>query len=241
MRYIILLSSLGLSFGLNACKINGFSEGSPNKFSGGAFLGKGSSNVTDGTKGQGEGKNGEGNGNGKGEGEGEGNGEGVGTNDPDGGVIDIPQKPEVPGDVTGGKVVTKEPTDSDKKIISNCAKALGIELPLNQGQVRTIVANVNVLSTGAVMSDKRVTEQPELTLVMASVNVLGAVRWELMNPQGLYCIVTNVNVLAKLTVEISKTAKLAEGVLGVNVLSAANQKTSGVGVNVLSNVQVIQK
>lgn len=157
-------------------------------------------------------------------------------------VIKVSNKGEVSGDVEGGKVVSRIPTVIDQKAILGCSKAFGQPLPIGEdGKVRTIAANVAILSGGSTLVDNRVTEQPELTIVMASVNVLGAMNWQLMNPNGMYCIVTNVNILSRLTVEISSQAKLADGTLGVNILSASDGSTSSVGVNILSRVKVIKK
>lgn len=155
----------------------------------------------------------------------------------DGDVV-VEEEPEVPGDVTGGEVVTQTPTGKEQQMINSCAKALGMDLPLSNGKVRIVTAGIGILGSST-LRDSRETVEPELTLIVASVNILGGMRWQLMNPNGLYCVVSNVNVLSNMTIEISKSAKLADGVLGINILSANQSSTSGV--NVLSKVKVVQK
>lgn len=146
---------------------------------------------------------------------------------------------EKPGDVYGGHWERRRPNDDDNRALKGCSTAFGRSLPLGfDGSVRTIAANVSVLSSGVALRDTRVTARPEVTLIYASIGVLSNLRWELLNPNGLYCIVTNVNVLSKLTIFLEERAQLSDGLVHINVLSSSNADTATVGVNVLSNVKV---
>lgn len=145
-----------------------------------------------------------------------------------------------PGDVNGGSVVIGEPTEDEGKALAACSKAWGQEIPGDISSVRKISASVSVLGASS-MTDNRRTDGPEVTLILASVNVLSKIDWQLLNPNGWYCIVANVNVLSKLTVTIDKEAHLADSKVAVGVLSSSNGEVGAANVNVLSNVTVIKQ
>ncbi len=140
--------------------------------------------------------------------------------------------------VKGGDVEITPPTEQEKSDIQKCAKAWGQEPPTSFEVVRKIKASVSVGSSGVTLRDEANTSGPVLTLLYAGVNVGGTPTWELLNPKGWYCIVVNVNVGTKLTVKISKDAKLADSKVAVNVGSQVDGTTAAVGVNVGSEITV---
>lgn len=142
------------------------------------------------------------------------------------------------GTVKGGDVEITPPTEQEKYDIQKCARAWGQQPPVSIENVRKIKASVSIGSTGITLRDEANTSEPVLTLLYAGVNVGGSPTWELLNPQGWYCIVVNVNVGTKLTVKISKDAKLADSKVAVNVDSQTNGTTAAVGVNVGSEIIV---
>lgn len=145
------------------------------------------------------------------------------------------------GDVRGGRAERRRMNDDDRRAYDSCSAAFGRSLPLGRdGSVRTIAANVSVLSSGVTLRDNRASSREELTIIYASVGVLSDTRWELLNPNGLYCVVANVNVLSKLTIFLEESAQLSDGIVSVNVLSSSNEATASIGVNVLSNVKVFR-
>jgi hypothetical protein len=91
---------------------------------------------------------------------------------------------------------------------------------------------------GAAVDDTEQTSSPELVLVDAGVNVLGAPTYNLLNHNGWYCIKVDVNVMTDLTINLDCAAHLADDRVNVNVLSNQNATPSVVGVEVLSDVQV---
>lgn len=72
----------------------------------------------------------------------------------------------------------------------------------------------------------------------AAVNVGGAVTYNLLNPNGYYCMKVNVNVNQQLTINLHCNARLADSKVGVNVGSTVSDSTSAVGVHVNSTVNV---
>jgi hypothetical protein len=60
----------------------------------------------------------------------------------------------------------------------------------------------------------------------------------LTNPNGWYCIIVSVNVDTKLTVKLSKTGRLADSKVAVNVGSKTDESISTIGVNVGSEITV---
>ena len=143
--------------------------------------------------------------------------------------------------VQGGTVQIAPPTEEEKVNIDKCSKAWGRTPPVAFDVVRKIKASVSVGSSGVTLSDQANTSGPVLTLLYAGVNVGGEPTWELLNPQGWYCVVVNVNVLTKLTVKLSKDAKLADSKVAVNVGSQVEGTTAAVGVNVGSEIKVIKQ
>lgn len=111
-----------------------------------------------------------------------------------------------------------------------------------QGQTvqnfRRIAASVTVGGFGNAINDTTETPAPFLILIDAGVNVLGAPTYNLLNPNGYYCMKVNVNVMTSLTVKLHCNAHLADSKVDVNVLSTTNDSTSAVGVHVLSDVEV---
>lgn len=104
-----------------------------------------------------------------------------------------------------------------------------------QGSYRKIAASVQVFGQGNAIVDKEATDQPKLILVSAAVNVLGTPKFELLNPNGWYCIKVGVNVLTKPEIKLHCDAHLADNKLNVGVLSSGSPSAQ-VGVDVMSDV-----
>lgn len=102
---------------------------------------------------------------------------------------------------------------------------------------RVVNAAVNVLGSGPLVSDTQVTTTPRLIVVKAGVSVLGQSGYELMNPNGWYCLMVDVSVMAKVTVDLHCQANLADNKVNVNVGSNGSGAAS-VGVAVLSDIKV---
>lgn len=131
----------------------------------------------------------------------------------------------------------------EQEAIGKCLKAWG-DSPFDASiydKYRVVHAAVTVFGGGGnAVEDTQATEGPELVVVQASVNVLGSANYVLMNPNGWYCLMVNVNVKAKTDIQVQCKAKLADSRVEVDVGSKASP-AAAVGVNVLSDVQVERK
>lgn len=103
---------------------------------------------------------------------------------------------------------------------------------------RKITASISVGGSGTVINDQTRTAEPYLILIVAGVNVNSNIEYNLLNPNGYYCMMANVNVNTNLDVNLHCHARLADSTLSVNVNSSVNGDTSGYGVHVNSNVEV---
>jgi hypothetical protein len=135
---------------------------------------------------------------------------------------------------------SKKPS-KEHEAIGKCMAAWGSDNPFGDKaytEYRKISATVNILGNGGyAVEDRETTTKPKLILVSASVSVLGSANYLLMNPNGWYCFMVDVNVLSKVNVDLQCNAKLADTRVAVNVLSKASS-TAAVGVNVMSSVTV---
>jgi len=136
---------------------------------------------------------------------------------------------------------TSKKTLKEHEAIGKCMAAWGSNNPFGDKaytEYRKISAAVSILGNGGyAVEDRDVTTAPKLILVSASVSVLGSTNYLLMNPNGWYCFMVDVNVLSKVNVDLQCKAKLADTRVAVNVLSKPSS-TAAVGVNVLSSVTV---
>ena len=131
-------------------------------------------------------------------------------------------------------------TEADLEALYKClSKWPGHPFKGNVENYRKIAASVTVGGYGNAIDDSRVTEEPFLILLTAGVNVLGAPTYQLLNPNGYYCINVNVNVKTQLTVNLDCRARLADAKVDVNVLSNQDGTTSAVGVHVLSDIDIV--
>ena len=130
--------------------------------------------------------------------------------------------------------------DDDLDALHKCM-AKWKDIPFDQtiDNYDKIHASVTVGGFGNAVNDTKRTDEPWLTLITAGVNVGGEPVYRLLNPNGFYCIKVNVNVLTKLTIELHCNARLADSKVNVNVLSEQDDATAGVGVHVLSDVDVV--
>lgn len=130
------------------------------------------------------------------------------------------------------------PTE-DAEALKRCLK--GWHNAPFQGNVtnfKRIYAAVTVGGQGSAISDTERTEEPWLILIDAGVNVFGSPKYELLNPNGWYCMKVNVNVISNLTIDLHCSARLADSRVNVNVGSNQSGTNSMVGVNVFSTVDV---
>lgn len=154
-----------------------------------------------------------------------------------GGDVSKPQSNEGPANPDLGDEGGEGPSKDDEAI-GKCLEKWGSASPFAAGAgYRKIHASVQVLGQGKGIVDDIKTEKPELVLITAAVSVLGKTSYELLNPNGWYCMKVDVNVLTNLTVKLECGAHMADNKVDVGVLSNS-QPLGSVGVHVLSDVKI---
>ena len=122
--------------------------------------------------------------------------------------------------------------------IGSCLNAWG-EHPFGKNpRYRTLSSSVKVFGIGQNIDDLTPTRKPELVLVDTGVNVLGGSTMQLLNPNGWYCFISNVNVLGGLTIRMHCKAHLASSSNGMTVLGGdpSNKSVTVLGA---TNVEVV--
>ena len=154
------------------------------------------------------------------------------------GATTTPAKPIVVGPDPGYKLPPSV-DDGDAAALHECLMKLNGQLPQKFKYYHKIVAQVSVFGVGTAINDQLRTDGPALTLVVAGVNVGGTPIYNFLNPNGYYCIKVGVNVMTNLTVNVHCNARLADSKINVNVGSTVNDSTAGIGVAVMSTINVV--
>lgn len=122
--------------------------------------------------------------------------------------------------------------------VNTCLNAWG-EHPFGKTpRYRTLAASVKLFGIGQNIDDSSQTRKPELVLIDTGVNIMGGSTMNLLNPNGWYCFVSNVNVMGGLTIRTHCKSHLASASNGVTVLGG---DTSNKTVTVFgsTNVEVV--
>jgi hypothetical protein len=119
----------------------------------------------------------------------------------------------------------------DKEEVQNCLKTWK-QHPFNTGNpdFRVIGSKVKVMGMGDEMIDGQKTEKPELIFVKPTVNVMSKSVIRLLNPNGWYCLKSNVAVMGKTEIEVDCKAKLASASTGATVLGKDDSDNGSVTV-----------
>ena len=130
--------------------------------------------------------------------------------------------------------------DESDDPVAACLSAWGKHPFGKHPSYRTLATSVKVFGIGKDPTDAEATDSPALVLVNPGVNVMGGTSFNLLNPNGWYCMRANVNVMGGMTVHIHCKAKLASasGASSVTVLSNNNdqQATTVMGSTTIERV-----
>ena len=134
-----------------------------------------------------------------------------------------------PGSGTGHQVDPAKISEaSSRQALNSCLKSWNGKAPFNdQSPYRLIMPGVMVFGIGTAVNDAQTTASPELVLIPAGVNVLGNASYRLLNPNAWYCLITTVNVLGSLSIEINSKAQLADS--SVDIMVAGKQSANATG------------
>lgn len=117
--------------------------------------------------------------------------------------------------------------------IKKCLDKFGDSHPFKDDKskrFRVIDGSVKVLGIGGKVYDRTETSYPQLILVKPTVNVLTKSEFDLMNPNGWYCMKANVTVLSKNIVNLHCQARLATSEGDTVVMGSGESGTGGVTV-----------
>lgn len=106
--------------------------------------------------------------------------------------------------------------------LSNCLRAWGKHPFGSVPPYRTLGTSLNIFGVGPDLKDAYPSETADLVLVRPSINIMGGTTVELLNPNGWYCLLGNVNVMGKLTIKTDCRAHLAFAGEGLSVLGAGS-------------------
>jgi len=130
----------------------------------------------------------------------------------------------------------------DEHNLKSCENAWGKDAPVRTKEnVRVIRSTISVGSLGTEISDSEKTEKPKFVLIYSSITVGGAPEWNLLNPNGYYCIVSSINVGTVLTVNLDKSAHLADAKSSIDVGSKVEANIAENSINVGSQIKVFRK
>lgn len=124
--------------------------------------------------------------------------------------------------------------------IDECLKAWG-KHPFNAKNYtyKKLKTNVKVLGIGGNIADREETAKPQLVLINHSVSVLSKQKFELLNPNGWYCIRGSTAVLGQSEIHIHCKAHLASTVEGAAVLGNTEDGAGSVAVLGKSTIEKV--
>lgn len=101
-------------------------------------------------------------------------------------------------------------------VVSACLNQFG-EHPFDAETVtpRYLAPSITVFGNGVALQDLEETAEPQLTIVAPAINVLGEATYQLLNPNGWYCLSTNVSVLGKTKIELACDAHFVQANIAV--------------------------
>ncbi|MEY2987172.1 MAG: hypothetical protein RJB13_693 [Pseudomonadota bacterium] len=114
-----------------------------------------------------------------------------------------------------------------KEVKADQVKVMDVSVGVGGGLLPGGLAGIgNIINIGN-PRDLDVTSSPRLIVLPLSVNVGGATTFELMNPNGWYCMKAAVGARSTVNIKLHCSAKLAQSDLGVSLNTNPGSGTSG--------------
>jgi len=104
----------------------------------------------------------------------------------------------------------------------------------NNPSFRSVSGKFKIFGIGEDINESTPTEKPELVLIHPNVSVMTGSSMTLMNPNGWYCLISKVNVMASSTINLHCKAHLASSKEGTTVLGGGDDK----GVTVMGKATI---
>lgn len=116
------------------------------------------------------------------------------------------------------------------KDVNLCLQNWGNKHPfknMSQFRFRVVENNVKVFGVGDNFTDNSSTIYPQMILIRPAVNVMGKMEYNLANPNGWYCLDSNVTVMGKSVINLACDAKLTSthGSITVMGKSSSDEKS----------------
>jgi hypothetical protein len=124
--------------------------------------------------------------------------------------------------------------------IAACLKAWGDHPFGKDPQFKTLGGSVKVFGIGSGTGEKEPTASPTLVLIPMNINLLGASTVELMNPNGWYCMQTNLSLVGTLSIRAHCKARIATTSAGSTAVgnNVENRSFKDLAVTSFGSVQV---
>jgi hypothetical protein len=107
----------------------------------------------------------------------------------------------------------------------------------NNPTYRSVSGGVKIFGIGEDINETVPTEKPELVLIHPNVSVMTGSTMTLMNPNGWYCLISKVNVMASSTINLHCKAHLASSKEGTTVLGGGDDQ----GVTVMGKAEILRQ
>lgn len=104
----------------------------------------------------------------------------------------------------------------------------------NNPSFRSVSGGVKIFGIGQDINESTPTEKPELVLIHPNVSIMTGSSMTLTNPNGWYCLVSKVNVMASSTINLHCKAHLASSKGGTTVLGGGDDQ----GVTVMGKATI---
>jgi hypothetical protein len=104
----------------------------------------------------------------------------------------------------------------------------------NNPSYRSVSGKFKIFGIGEDINESIPTEKPELVLIHPNVSIMTGSSMELMNPNGWYCLISKVNVMASSTINLHCKAHLASSKEGTTVLGGGDDQ----GVTVMGKATI---
>jgi hypothetical protein len=130
-------------------------------------------------------------------------------------------------------------TGAQTAVVKACLDAFGDHPFSANPEYRSLSTGVTVFGIGQDTVDDRPTKDPEFVYVTTSVNVMGGNEINLLNPNGWYCMRSNVNVMGGVTIKLACDTKFVLIGDGATVLSNSDTESKGTTVMGATHIERI--
>lgn len=122
--------------------------------------------------------------------------------------------------------------------IDACLQAWGKHPFGEHPSYKTLSASVKIFGIGQNTEDSEYTSSPSLVLINPGVNVMGGSEISLLNPNGWYCFMSNVNVMGGVTIKAHCKAHIAFASEGMAVMgsNSGNKSTTIMGLTKIERI-----